>query len=110
MERSVLYKHLHKLCLHRVEMLKNQSFQTVDIDMEAIEHHYENCKFFKENEIYNDLRQLNSIQKTLLEENKAEFKPRTVNLLLKCMEQRIRLIERLPQKELHITDTIPTWD
>ena len=110
MERSVLYKNLHKICQHNVRILKNQSFQTVDIDIEAIRHHYENCKFFKENEIYNDLRQLNIIQKTLLDENKTEFKPRTVNLLLKCMEQRTRLIERLPQREFNIADSIPTWD
>ena len=103
---STLYKKLYQMAQTYMKVLSNQQFETVEFTLEDIKYHYNSCVFFKQSQYHKDLRLLNELQEELMQ-NKTT---KNMNLLLKTIEQRTKLLEKLKDKQENILDTIPVFN
>ena len=109
MHIELLYHNLHKLCVEHIETLTRQKMEYTDISLDHIKFHYNNCVFFRNNELYKDLRVLNELKNRLVLENDQSFTHKTANLLIKCIENKAKIVEKLPKRDVNVFDNIPTW-
>ena len=103
---SVLFKKLHQMAQKYMEILSGQQLEHVDITLEDIKFHYNSCVFFKQSQYHKDLRLLNDLQEELMQ-NKTT---KNMNLLLKTIDQRTKLLEKLSDKDESILDSIPVFN
>ena len=103
---STLYQKLHQMAKSYMKLLSTQHFDTVDITIDDIKYHYQSCVFFKQNQYHKDLRLLNDLQAELMQ-NKTT---KNMNLLLKTIDQRTKLLDKLKDKDENILDNIPVFN
>ena len=103
---STLYKKLYQMSKAYMKVLSNQKFETVDITLEDITYHYNSCVFFKQSQYHKDLRLLNELQEELMQ-NKTT---KNMNLLLKTIDQRTKLLEKIKDNPENILDNIPVFN
>ena len=88
-----------------MEILSGQQLEHVDITLEDIKFHYNSCVFFKQNQYHKDLRLLNELQGELIQ-NKTT---KNINLVLKTIDQRTKLLEKLKDSEENALNDIPVF-
>ena len=103
---SVLYQKLHQMAQKYMEILSGQQLEHVNITLEDIKFHYNSCVFFKQSQYHKDLRLLNELQQELMQ-NKTT---KNMNLLLKTIDQRTKLLEKLKDSEENALDDIPVFN
>ena len=88
-----------------MEILSGQRLEHVNITLEDIKFHYNSYVFFKQSQYHKDLRLLNELQQELMQ-NKTT---KNMNLLLKTIDQRAKLLEKLKDSEENAMDDIPVF-